>query len=394
MRFTICNMTAEFGGLNGIFEADGVVADWLARRRRATTTARCYFRADDDAPYVARYPHRARRSSRRRWPSPSRPTTSRGRRARRARRSMACFIGACTTTEEELVLAALVLEQALPRATPRSAAAAKRIVVPGDLSIQENLRAGRALGDLRARRLQRRPAGLLDVPGRRQSARRGKGEVWLCSQNRNFENRMGEGSLAWLACAATVAACALDMQRRRSAAAAGARRPRPLRAHPRAQAHARRCRRSRIAEPQIARSRRGPAAQRRRAPAARHRCSAARAALRRLGGHRRHHPRRVLPPHQARGARARRRSTSCGRSSRERAQGGRRPSSSAGEGWGSGSSREQAVWALQGVGIQAVIAKSYAFIHKRNLVNEALPYLVITRRGVLRAGDRGRGAGG
>jgi 3-isopropylmalate dehydratase small subunit len=49
----------------------------------------------------------------------------------------------------------------------------------------------------------------------------------------------------------------------------------------------------------------------------------------------------------------------------------------AGEGWGSGSSREHAVWALQGAGIQAIIAKSYAFIHKRNLVNEALPYLVI-----------------
>jgi aconitate hydratase/homoaconitate hydratase len=48
----------------------------------------------------------------------------------------------------------------------------------------------------------------------------------------------------------------------------------------------------------------------------------------------------------------------------------------AGEGWGSGSSREHAVWALQGAGIQAVIARSYAFIHKRNLVNEALPYLI------------------
>ncbi len=50
----------------------------------------------------------------------------------------------------------------------------------------------------------------------------------------------------------------------------------------------------------------------------------------------------------------------------------------AGEGWGSGSSREQAVWALQGAGVQAVIARSFAFIHKRNLVNEALPYLVVT----------------
>jgi 3-isopropylmalate dehydratase small subunit len=42
----------------------------------------------------------------------------------------------------------------------------------------------------------------------------------------------------------------------------------------------------------------------------------------------------------------------------------------AGEGWGSGSSREHAVWALKGAGIQA-------FIHKRNLVNEAVPFLVV-----------------
>src|SRR5205807_6430481 len=50
----------------------------------------------------------------------------------------------------------------------------------------------------------------------------------------------------------------------------------------------------------------------------------------------------------------------------------------AGEGWGSGSSREQAVLALKGAGIQAIVAKSYAFIHKRNLVNEALPFLVVS----------------
>jgi 3-isopropylmalate dehydratase small subunit len=53
----------------------------------------------------------------------------------------------------------------------------------------------------------------------------------------------------------------------------------------------------------------------------------------------------------------------------------------AGEGWGSGSSREQAVWALKGAGVQVVIARSYAFIHKRNLVNEALPYLVMKDEG-------------
>lgn len=36
------------------------------------------------------------------------------------------------------------------------------------------------------------------------------------------------------------------------------------------------------------------------------------------------------------------------------------------------------MWALKGAGVAAVIAKSYAFIHKRNLVNEALPFLVIS----------------
>ena len=49
----------------------------------------------------------------------------------------------------------------------------------------------------------------------------------------------------------------------------------------------------------------------------------------------------------------------------------------AGEGWGSGSSREQAVLALKGAEVQAIVARSYAFIHKRNLVNEALPFLVV-----------------
>jgi len=49
----------------------------------------------------------------------------------------------------------------------------------------------------------------------------------------------------------------------------------------------------------------------------------------------------------------------------------------AGEAWGSGSSREQAVLALKGAGVEAIVAMSYAFIHKRNLVNEALPFLVV-----------------
>src|SRR5438067_11499956 len=44
------------------------------------------------------------------------------------------------------------------------------------------------------------------------SRKAGKREKWLSSQNRNFENRMGDGSLAHLGSAATVAASAQSMK--------------------------------------------------------------------------------------------------------------------------------------------------------------------------------------
>src|SRR5438132_11424549 len=44
------------------------------------------------------------------------------------------------------------------------------------------------------------------------SRKAGRGEKWLSSQNRNFENRMGDGSLAHLGSAATVAASAQTMK--------------------------------------------------------------------------------------------------------------------------------------------------------------------------------------
>ena len=56
MRFTIANMTAEFGGLNGIFEADAIAQAWIQNRpdRQAAELAQ-FYQADADAPYVARY---------------------------------------------------------------------------------------------------------------------------------------------------------------------------------------------------------------------------------------------------------------------------------------------------------------------------------------------------
>jgi 3-isopropylmalate/(R)-2-methylmalate dehydratase small subunit len=44
----------------------------------------------------------------------------------------------------------------------------------------------------------------------------------------------------------------------------------------------------------------------------------------------------------------------------------------AGRNWGNGSSREQAVGALKGAGVKAIVAKSFARIYFRNAVNNGL----------------------
>src|SRR5579883_1303586 len=174
-RFTIANMTAEFGGLNGIFEPDGVVAAWLAGRDGYNDGAR-YFRADDDAPYVARYPIDLARLG----PlvaQPFAPDNVVPVEELAGLELQGAFIGACTTTEEELVLAALVLEAAWDKGE-KPVASANRVVVPGDLAIQRRL-AERGLWAHYER------AGFaIDPPGCSMclgvaSRRAGKGERWL-----------------------------------------------------------------------------------------------------------------------------------------------------------------------------------------------------------------------
>src|SRR5215831_13729533 len=217
VRFTIANMTAEFGGLNGIFEADGVVARWLEdRTARAPDAAdyagrsALYFRADAEAPYVARYPIDLTRLE----PLVAKPFSPDNVAPVSELAGMAlegCFIGACTTTEEELVLGALVLEAALAGVAKPVDAPEKRLVVPGDLNIQQRLaKAG-------LWKHYERAGFRVGVPGCSMclgiaSEKAGSGEHWLSSQNRNYRNRMGEGSLAYLASAATVAASALELK--------------------------------------------------------------------------------------------------------------------------------------------------------------------------------------
>jgi aconitate hydratase/homoaconitate hydratase len=372
MRFTICNMTAEFGGLNGIFEPDEQVAAWLLRRRRrGYNDAARYYRADDDAPYIACYPIDLA-SLAPQIAKPFSPDNVFAVDELVGQELDGAFIGACTTTEEELALGALVLEQALADgAELQPVESGRRIVVPGDLMIQKRF------ADLGLWEIYERAGFIVDPPNCSMclgiaSRKAGKGEVWLSSQNRNFENRMGEGSLAWLASAATVAASALSM---------------------------------RVADPRqlldrIDRDRLDVILQRQRnAPPVEVTSTEPEISLAapRAGADRQASEGGVIC------ARVQRFGdsvdtdaiipgefchltdlTALGEKAfyyvrpefRQRAKDGA-TIVVAGEGWGSGSSREMAVWALQGIGIQAVIAKSFAFIHKRNLVNEALPYLVI-----------------
>jgi homoaconitase/3-isopropylmalate dehydratase large subunit len=102
-----------------------------------------------------------------------------------------CFIGACTTAEEDLILAALVLEQGL-KSGLKPVKKGKRKVVPGSMPILHRLR-GLGLADIYEE------AGFeIGIPGcsycvGMSADQAAPGEVWISSQNRNFENRMGKG---------------------------------------------------------------------------------------------------------------------------------------------------------------------------------------------------------
>jgi 3-isopropylmalate/(R)-2-methylmalate dehydratase small subunit len=59
----------------------------------------------------------------------------------------------------------------------------------------------------------------------------------------------------------------------------------------------------------------------------------------------------------------------------------------AGEGFGIGSSREQAAVSLKILGVQAVLAKSFARIFYRNAINLGLPALFFPQAGEIKDGD-------
>lgn len=369
-RFTVANMTAEFGGLNGIFPADAGTAALLARRRDHNQDA-LYFRADEDARYAARHvfdlatlePQVAK---------PYSPDNVFPAREVEGQPLDGVFIGACNTTEEELILGALVLREALARG-PDPVATSNRLVVPGSLEITENLRQKGLLAIYERAGFRVGPPGCSMCLGI-ASDKAGPGEHWLTSQNRNFENRMGPGSIAWLASAPTVAASAIAMRITD---------PRALIAHVtdeefrRYLAPAPTLPMFVVTEPH--------------AQVAPHESSAAdlpdavqdddamiEGRVQRFGDH--IDTDAIIPGEfchltdpAALGAAAFHyvRPDFAARIARGETI------LVAGEGWGSGSSREHAAWALKYGGVKAVVARSFAFIHKRNLVNEAIPFFVV-----------------
>ncbi|KAI3327942.1 aconitase iron-sulfur domain-containing protein [Xylariaceae sp. AK1471] len=209
-RFAIANMCTEFGAVTGIFESDERTLDFISRRvRRKYREDAVFFRPDPDAEYaeqctidlsqvtsfVALYPS----------PDNVAPVTDLS-----DYELDGCFIGACTTAEEDLIIGALVLQAGLDQGF-EPANKGRRLVVPGSRPTR------RKLEDLGLLDVYRRAGFNVGVPGCSMCIGQGTdkaqpGEHWLSSQNRNFKNRMGQHSIGNIAAAATVTASSFAMR--------------------------------------------------------------------------------------------------------------------------------------------------------------------------------------
>ncbi|EED15868.1 aconitase, mitochondrial, putative [Talaromyces stipitatus ATCC 10500] len=209
-RFAIANMCTEFGAVSGIFAADDRTLDFVNRRRiRKHKNNAIYFQPDEDAIYAQSFEIDLSKveSGVAIYPSPDNVVPA----SEVVGTALdGCFIGACTTTEEDLIMAGLVLEAGLKKGL-KPVDHGRRIVVPGSKPIRHKLE---KLGLIE---IYKQCGFKVGVPGCSMCVGQGvdqaaAGEKWLSSQNRNFKNRMGPGSIANLASAATVAASSFSMQ--------------------------------------------------------------------------------------------------------------------------------------------------------------------------------------
>lgn len=179
-RFAIANMCTEFGAVTGVFVPDAITHAYVARRRRKIDKSDSnYFKPDIGAKYLQSYivdlseiePTIAV------YPKPDdvMPVSA------MANLSLdGVFIGACTTTEEELVLAALVLKAGLEKKL--ALAPGKRHYVAGSLPIVDKLQKLGLTQIYEEAGFTRGPPGCSFCVGL-SAEKAAEGETWLSSQN-------------------------------------------------------------------------------------------------------------------------------------------------------------------------------------------------------------------
>jgi homoaconitase/3-isopropylmalate dehydratase large subunit len=136
-RFAICNMCTEFGAVTGVFVPDEIARDFVDRRRRkAYKQNSVYFKPDEGADYASEHviDLSGVENTIAVYPEPDNIVLV----SQKAGMKLdGVFIGACTTTEEDLVMAALILKVGLAKGVPL--ANGKRHYVPGSLPIVDKL---------------------------------------------------------------------------------------------------------------------------------------------------------------------------------------------------------------------------------------------------------------
>ncbi|KAI8891330.1 3-isopropylmalate dehydratase [Backusella circina FSU 941] len=208
-RFAIANMSTEFGAIAGVFVPDQQTAAFIQRRSNSIhRNEALFFRPDKDAHYAETKiidlseiaPNLAL------YPSPDNVVPVK---EKIGMELDGCFIGACTTTEEDLIIAALLLKEGLENGlTP--VPNKKRKVTPGSIQTIARLRSLDLLKWYEMANFEVGAPGCSYCVGM-GADQAGEGEVWLSSQNRNFKNRMGRGSIGNICSAATVAASSFSM---------------------------------------------------------------------------------------------------------------------------------------------------------------------------------------
>ena len=229
-RFAICNMATEFGALAGVFPADEVTQEFIQKRKKKSDEIPLYFRADEDARYAGKYEVDLRKVEPlvAKYPNPDdcylisdsklyEPIIDNGVKVCDTIKYLdGVFVGACTTTENEIILAGLLLDVMMkkyslkPKNRTETEVQYQRILTPGSVIMSNYLE---KIGILD---IYRQAGFRVDAPGcsmclgiSHQKAL--SGEIWLSSQNRNFRNRMGKGSIGNLASACTVVASSFNM---------------------------------------------------------------------------------------------------------------------------------------------------------------------------------------